>query len=176
MENLNNKLFGKHMPPPWMAFPNIPLGSIGWRMGYGEYYNDEYNKWKNSLSENDLLEHNTLFPVPKCWSLEKDNIVCRGAFWTYKWTESGYPVNTNCSNAQSFVFFWGHHSNKQEVDKSCLSQWYISDFKINIYKYCCMEQYMMQKKALLFGDENISAQIMKTEEQKRNKISWSSGA
>jgi hypothetical protein len=32
------------MLPPWQKHPEIPSGSIGWRMGYGDAY------WANSAS------------------------------------------------------------------------------------------------------------------------------
>jgi len=33
------------MFPPWQKYPEIPLGSIGWRMGRGEDYWVEFNDW-----------------------------------------------------------------------------------------------------------------------------------
>jgi hypothetical protein len=33
------------MIPPWQKHPEIPNGSIGWRMGYGEYYMGEFVQW-----------------------------------------------------------------------------------------------------------------------------------
>lgn len=37
--------------PPWIKYPNIPLGSIGWRMGEGESYWSCFVEWWNSQSE-----------------------------------------------------------------------------------------------------------------------------
>jgi hypothetical protein len=33
------------MIPPWQKYPEIPLGSIGWRMGQGEDYWFEFDDW-----------------------------------------------------------------------------------------------------------------------------------
>jgi len=33
--------------PPWIAYPNLPFGSIGWRMGKGE---DHYNQFYRFIS------------------------------------------------------------------------------------------------------------------------------
>ena len=43
-----------------------------------------------------------------------------------------------------------------------LSNWYLSDFKINGINYSSMEQYMMHQKAILFGDNEMAAQILET--------------
>jgi len=59
-----------------------------------------------------------------------------------------------------FVFFWGHTDRKENVGKSCLSQWYMCLFMVDDVYYNCMEQYMMAEKARIFGDEDIWQQIM----------------
>jgi hypothetical protein len=33
------------MIPPWRKHPEIPLGSLGWRMGFGEKYWVEFDDW-----------------------------------------------------------------------------------------------------------------------------------
>lgn len=43
-----------------------------------------------------------------------------------------------------------------------LSNWYLSDFKVNDILYSSMEQYMMHQKAALFQDEKIAKQILNT--------------
>ena len=54
-----------------------------------------------------------------------------------------------------FVFFWKlHHENEE------FSNWYPRDFVIEGIRYNCVEQYMMAKKAILFGDITIYQQIM----------------
>lgn len=50
-----------------------------------------------------------------------------------------------------------------------LSNWYLRDFMINGVTYCCVKQYMMQQKALLFGDSEIAEQIMQTRDQAEMK-------
>lgn len=50
-----------------------------------------------------------------------------------------------------YVFFWG----------SVFSQWYTCTFEIEGMEFNCAEQYMMYKKAKLFGDEEIAELIMK---------------
>lgn len=58
-----------------------------------------------------------------------------------------------------FIFFWG----------GTYSQWCPSVFKIDGVEYNCAEQYMMAKKALLFGDYDSLALIMNTKEPKEQK-------
>lgn len=64
-------------------------------------------------------------------------------------------------NRLKYVFFWGHTpSSTGEITKSCFSQWYPCEFVENDVKYFTAEQYMMAKKALLFGDNVTCAKIM----------------
>lgn len=60
-----------------------------------------------------------------------------------------------------FLFFWGHQPSKTgEITKSCFSQWWMQDFSENENVYCCAEQYMMAKKANIFGDHQTEKAIM----------------
>lgn len=60
---------------------------------------------------------------------------------------------------QDFIFFWG----------GTYSQWMPSKFKIDGVEYNCAEQYMMAKKALLFGDYEVLAKIMATSDPREQK-------
>lgn len=69
-----------------------------------------------------------------------------------------------------YLFFWGHQpSHTGQVHKSCLSQWWLSDFEVDGTTYCCAEQYMMAEKAKLFGDEKTWQQILKSKEPQEMK-------
>ena len=45
-----------------------------------------------------------------------------------------------------------------------LSNWYLSEFTVDGVSFSSMEQYMMYKKAVLFEDADIAAQIMDTDD------------
>ena len=45
-------------------------------------------------------------------------------------------------------------------DYGFLSNWYLSDFRIDGIDFSSMEQYMMYEKALCFGDEKIAKEIL----------------
>ncbi len=45
-----------------------------------------------------------------------------------------------------------------------LSNWYLSEFTVDGVSFSSMEQYMMYKKAVLFEDTDIAAQIMDTDD------------
>lgn len=63
-----------------------------------------------------------------------------------------------------YLFFWGHTPKKEgEIDKSCFSQWYPSPFVVDGVTYATAEHWMMAKKALLFGDEEIFQKIIAAE-------------
>jgi predicted NAD-dependent protein-ADP-ribosyltransferase YbiA (DUF1768 family) len=51
------------MLPPWMRHPEIPQGSIGWRMGYGEaYWCDEWYPWLNALDAAEKVRVEAIYP------------------------------------------------------------------------------------------------------------------
>ncbi len=50
-----------------------------------------------------------------------------------------------------------------------LSNWHLSDFTLDGITYTSMEQYMMYRKALLFGDERMQQAIMDTTDTARIK-------
>lgn len=53
---------GKYPAPRWLVYPEIPLRSIGWRMGYGEEYS--MNSYFFELDK----KFKKLFPKPLNWS------------------------------------------------------------------------------------------------------------
>ena len=55
----------------------------------------------------------------------------------------------------------GHQSKKNQISKSCLSQWYPCKFKENDFEYNTAEQYMMIQKAKLFEDNETLNEIIK---------------
>lgn len=57
----------KQMEPPWIAFPDIPLGSIGWRMGGGESFLMIWDKWYIKLSNDIRLQYQVNHPEPAGW-------------------------------------------------------------------------------------------------------------
>jgi len=49
-----------------------------------------------------------------------------------------------------------------DEENGYLSNWYLSDFKVNEVSYSSMEQYMMYQKALCFNDSSIAEKILAT--------------
>ena len=49
-----------------------------------------------------------------------------------------------------------------DEENGYLSNWYLSDFKIDSIKFSSMEQYMMYKKAIVFNDNKIAKAILET--------------
>lgn len=68
-------------------------------------------------------------------------------------------METTKLNRKDFTFFWS----------GPFSQWYKSEFEIDGQKYVTAEQYMMYKKAILFGDEDVANAIMKTNNPREQK-------
>ena len=53
--------------PLWVAFPDIPWGSLGWRMGFGEAYADRWIPWFKALSEGARRDYIAKWPEPDEW-------------------------------------------------------------------------------------------------------------
>lgn len=175
----------KWMPPPWLAYPEIERYSIGWRMGYGEDYMWRFSDWLDSLSPEEQKEYQDLFPEPVTWKgWWEDEDYCEvftyGDFCIPLWQPSGVPACTRARLMQeaadgkqhTFCLFWGHQPSKDgRITKSCFSQWWFlqEQFCAVAHHYCCMEQFMMEQKAELFGDEKIRRQILECQTPKQMK-------
>lgn len=69
-----------------------------------------------------------------------------------------------------YLNFWGHTPKHSDcVDKSCMSQWFPSNFEVEGDHYRNAEQYMMAQKAKLFDDQDIFAKILSTANPKEIK-------
>ncbi len=175
----------KWMPPPWLAYPEIERYSIGWRMGYGEDYMWHFSDWLDSLSAEEQKEYQSLFPEPvtwKGWWEDEDycEVFTHGDFCIPLWQPSGVPACTCARLLQeaadgkqhTFCLFWGHQpSGDGSITKSCFSQWWMEpeQFRSGANHYCCMEQFMMEQKAELFGDETIRQQVLESQTPKQMK-------
>jgi hypothetical protein len=56
------------MIPPWQKYPEIPLGSIGWRMGRGEDYWIEFNDWFKRKTLDAKRRYAAENPEPDGWA------------------------------------------------------------------------------------------------------------
>lgn len=70
---------------------------------------------------------------------------------------------------KNYLFFWGHQAKDNQIDKSCLSQWWYSEFYFEGIKYSTAEQWMMARKAALFNDHDIFNRILATTNPKEVK-------
>lgn len=170
------------MPPLWIAYPEIERYSIGWRMGYGEDYLDEWRTWFNSLTDEERKTYQELFPEPVTWKgywkhkHDEGNYYLKNEFVIELWREKGTPqysveqIRKAVSEGKKldYILFWKPQLSMEEaVTKSCFSQWTKADFWSVANTYCCMEQFMMEKKAELFDDKEIQKQIMQSSEPKQ---------
>ena len=53
--------------PLWVAFPDIPWGSLGWRMGFGEAYANAWVPWFKALSDDERRKYIAQWPEPEPW-------------------------------------------------------------------------------------------------------------
>lgn len=63
-----------------------------------------------------------------------------------------------------YIFFWGHSAKgNEEIGKFIFSQWYPSPFVVDDVEYKTAEHWMMARKAILFGDNEIFEKILEAE-------------
>jgi ribA/ribD-fused uncharacterized protein len=61
-----------------------------------------------------------------------------------------------------YIFFWGYTPSKDgSVQKTCFSQWWLSDFTVDGEVYKTAAHWMMAEKARLFDNEDIRLKILK---------------
>ena len=58
------KTSGYELLPTWYAYPEMTMGSIGWRMGAREEYVGIFWDYYDSLSEEDQREYDKKYPEP----------------------------------------------------------------------------------------------------------------
>lgn len=62
-----------------------------------------------------------------------------------------------------YFHFWGHTpKSADQVDKSCLSQWFPADFIVEGVTYPTAEHFMMAGKARVFNDAEVLAEILQS--------------
>lgn len=73
-----------------------------------------------------------------------------------------YSIDWLKSQSQvDYLFFWGHQPSRDgSIIKTCMSQWWPSEFKEKSTIYRTAEHYMMAQKALLFDDTEIFEKII----------------
>jgi hypothetical protein len=54
--------------PLWVAFPDIPWGSLGWRMGFGEAHANAWMPWFKELSDEERRAYIAHWPEPEGWA------------------------------------------------------------------------------------------------------------
>lgn len=151
------------MPPLWLAYPEIERYSIGWRMGYGEEYQNNFFAWWDSLSLPEQIEYQTLFPEPITWDgwwLDEhpDENLSYNDYWIPIWQQFGLPkynLNQIQKEKQPELFFF-----ETAMNKSCLNHWWLEDFSVSTQNYKCLEQFMMEQKAELFQETSIKQKIL----------------
>ena len=67
----------------------------------------------------------------------------------------------NSGEQLKYIYFWGHQPSKDGIiTKTCLSQWWMSPFKVDGITYPTAEHWMMAGKARLFNDTSIIEKIL----------------
>ena len=55
------------MAPLWTMHPWISQNSIGWRWGSSEGYKRGFYDWLETLTKNEQLQYEKMFPEPRTW-------------------------------------------------------------------------------------------------------------
>jgi hypothetical protein len=62
------QLIVNQINPPWIEFPDIPWGSVGWRMGFGEAHWIEWCRWYSELPELEREQYKHKWPEREDWA------------------------------------------------------------------------------------------------------------
>lgn len=160
--------------PPWLMYPHLKKQSMGWRMGYGEGYINDFEDWYGKLGKEEKYSYVELFPEPFDWAgwYEKDyNLLTEELIIKPVYTRHQLKEEGRIFNHDEIITFWGHQvAHNASITKSCLSQWWQSEFKYSSSRYFCSEQFMMAVKARLFGDKEANEKIMLSNNPKEIKL------
>ena len=67
-EDINKVIRTMGILPPWLRYPDIPCGSIGWRMGPGETYIQDWLYWISTMTPEKRLKYLERYAhIPKEW-------------------------------------------------------------------------------------------------------------
>jgi hypothetical protein len=55
------------LPPLWGKHPDLPWGCLGWRMGWGEVYWEDWRSFFLALGEEDRRRYREVWPEPEPW-------------------------------------------------------------------------------------------------------------
>jgi hypothetical protein len=58
---------GHKMEPPWIKFPDIKWGSIGWKMAPGETYWLAWGRWYDELTDQQKIDYKNQWVEPEGW-------------------------------------------------------------------------------------------------------------
>lgn len=133
----------------------------------------KFFNWLDALSGEEITEYQMLFPEPATWKGWWDDtdtceVLSHGEFCIPLWQPAGKPKYNKAQIQQEIAgskhynicLFWKAQSKDGSITESCFSQWWIEEFRAIVNTYCCMEQFMMEQKAVLFGDKETHQQIL----------------
>lgn len=128
-----------------IGFPLISSGIFG-------YPKDK--AWRKALQScSDWISNNPDYDIDMIFAVLDDGVLELG-LETMRDLGIAEPADDG-----KFVFFWKlGHKNEE------FSNWYPKAFVIEGIKYNCVEQYMMARKAILFGDIDIYKKIMASDD------------
>jgi hypothetical protein len=63
------------VPPPWLVLPDLPVSSIGWRMGDGEEALYRFIEYFHSLPLEQARALKDRYPEPEGWTGFLDNLL-----------------------------------------------------------------------------------------------------
>lgn len=72
-EAYRQKAWPDPMEPPWQVFPDYERSSIGWRMGNGEDYMIDFDRWFRTQDVQAQDSYILQFPEPEGWEGFYDN-------------------------------------------------------------------------------------------------------
>jgi hypothetical protein len=114
------------MQPVWIAFPKIPWGSLGWRMGPGEDYWHSWVPWFKGLQQSERETYKIHWPEPEGWRdfysfIETGSLPQWVREQQQKVTESAIPPQPGEVVIQGYhrvLWLIRHHFKRVRVDRT----------------------------------------------------------
>ncbi len=123
---------GKYAAPRWLVYPELSVGTMGWRMGYGEEYALNEPRRDRNFSK--------LFPQPRNWSVNlRKSSLRRFSLLGFIWNPDGKPkyskITGDALEVNDFItpYDEGIFRNDAEFHDSILEA--ISKSKAHMFRY-----------------------------------------
>ncbi len=132
----------------WLVYHEIEETSIGTRIGGGQQYLFDIDAWKNTLSEEEIVEWQEMFPEPRFLKNREALYTQKKYYNVVFWRKDGLPKYYDEVNKQSFCIDYDFTKNQEPC------RWYDYayevPFNVSHIEYNSLLHYIVAMKADFF--------------------------